>query len=1041
MQQNMSAPSGGPYRVRKGSVGMAAAAAAQPYARHASRRSDGNIVGPDLLGNVVVVGSPYADHNNHNGGGGFGPHSRRSSSGDDGGGGGFHPGSVPGSFDHYRGTGGGDRPPAGVHPSLWMSPASSASPSLAASPVTGPYGSVNALMMSQQQQQPRSHSDGNGNTPTHNGAGGASSPVASSLRGGRHAQSGSSNGAAATTDSTSSSYPVTPIDPKQSPLFPDVSADALLGAGGGGGLLLGAGGSPPELLQEISDADLEGIDPEQLAQDDPATAQALKMYRAGMTPQMDNLTWRMKALALKRKKEDEVKMMAYIAEGGVGGGAGGGEGEKQQQQQQQQADGEEKEEVQVKTESEGSDGARGRTMSKGKGKVSIVGFDGKNQDGDDDVEDRMDWRTISRSRSRVPMDWKSSSRSRSRAPGAKMFDEPGTFHFPTDGEATVKIEETQFQFPLLDGGDAGTSPPAIPIGRRSPAHTLSLHGDLHTVYEGGESLHDIVGPSPHQQHQQHPQQQHHHARFSQPYVGSLPTYGTHFGAHPSSLPAHGFHGPLRMPAHAHHVNVKMEPAALAFPRHVRKTSFDHTVAREGIFQGVTGRHQVDGKPRSPDSLVGTKRPADAPHAESMLRGDLPEMTIDTNVPSEHQHQQQHQQQQQQQERQSPFPSSSFNFSFPTPESYAYGLAVGGGGGGGGEASPQTDFSSMLPTPEDGRPGAGAMLSHSLPYSPLSGSPRIAHDGLSVAAANASAVIGDNYASLGSVEDYQQMMNFVYPYGGGGGGGGEPPYTHVDPTQILTHASFHASPGSDGWGPSVASSATASPEPYTSNGSTPPSAAEGSSSANVSRNNSSRRVAPARHSEGGGGGGGGPARGGATRKKSAPTVSLNGSSELRSSTSTPDYATARGGGGGGSGGGGAGGSKGGEDEPPPTVCTNCQTTNTPLWRRDPSGQPLCNACGLFYKLHGVVRPLSLKTDVIKKRNRASGAPQSATTRKAANGLPKVPAGTRPRSATTGNAPISLPGRPPAGIPIAMKRQRRTSNAVPPPSSYKTDDTAV
>jgi GATA-binding protein len=51
---------------------------------------------------------------------------------------------------------------------------------------------------------------------------------------------------------------------------------------------------------------------------------------------------------------------------------------------------------------------------------------------------------------------------------------------------------------------------------------------------------------------------------------------------------------------------------------------------------------------------------------------------------------------------------------------------------------------------------------------------------------------------------------------------------------------------------------------------------------------------------------------------------------------------------------------------PTMCTNCSTTNTPLWRRDPEGQPLCNACGLFYKLHGVVRPLSLKTDVIKKR---------------------------------------------------------------------------
>ena len=48
--------------------------------------------------------------------------------------------------------------------------------------------------------------------------------------------------------------------------------------------------------------------------------------------------------------------------------------------------------------------------------------------------------------------------------------------------------------------------------------------------------------------------------------------------------------------------------------------------------------------------------------------------------------------------------------------------------------------------------------------------------------------------------------------------------------------------------------------------------------------------------------------------------------------------------------------------------------SPLWRRNTEGQPLCNACGLFLKLHGVVRPLSLKTNVIKKRNR-SGSLQS------------------------------------------------------------------
>ncbi|CAH02646.1 nitrogen-responsive transcriptional regulator GLN3 [Kluyveromyces lactis] len=53
--------------------------------------------------------------------------------------------------------------------------------------------------------------------------------------------------------------------------------------------------------------------------------------------------------------------------------------------------------------------------------------------------------------------------------------------------------------------------------------------------------------------------------------------------------------------------------------------------------------------------------------------------------------------------------------------------------------------------------------------------------------------------------------------------------------------------------------------------------------------------------------------------------------------------------------------------PPTQCYNCKTLKTPLWRRDPDGNTLCNACGLFQKLHGTMRPLSLKSDIIKKRN--------------------------------------------------------------------------
>lgn len=238
------------------------------------------------------------------------------------------------------------------------------------------------------------------------------------------------------------------------------------------------------------------------------------------------------------------------------------------------------------------------------------------------------------------------------------------------------------------------------------------------------------------------------------------------------------------------------------------------------------------------------------------------------------------------------------------------------------------------------------------------------------------------------------------------GMGQHPYTHVDPTQILPleHSdmqNFHASPSSDGWGNGVNSSSGASPEPYiTSNASTPPSV-EGMTNGSNSRN-PGRKMASSRR------------------------ISQEGGRPSASSKGTPEVM-------------GQSGKASGEDgDQSPTICTNCQTTNTPLWRRDPDGQPLCNACGLFFKLHGVVRPLSLKTDVIKKRNRASGTPHSAT-RKGAPGLPKLASGTsRPRSSTTNSMPNGLSAArlsplnrigpsAAAGATTAMKRQRRTSAA--------------
>ena len=54
--------------------------------------------------------------------------------------------------------------------------------------------------------------------------------------------------------------------------------------------------------------------------------------------------------------------------------------------------------------------------------------------------------------------------------------------------------------------------------------------------------------------------------------------------------------------------------------------------------------------------------------------------------------------------------------------------------------------------------------------------------------------------------------------------------------------------------------------------------------------------------------------------------------------------------------------------PVTRCTNCSTSSTSLWRRDTQGTPVCNACGLYYKLHGKSRPITWRRDVTTRRVR-------------------------------------------------------------------------
>ncbi|KAF8210258.1 hypothetical protein K438DRAFT_1710870 [Mycena galopus ATCC 62051] len=619
---------------------------------------------------------------------------------------------------------------------------------------------------------------------------------------------------------------------------------------------------------------------------------------------------------------------------------------------------------------------RGRRIDKGKAKVQVLGFDGLNQDDVDDDDDviPMDWRAMSRSRSRT-MDWAPASRSRSRA--GEQFDPQqiapfdGRFAFPTFHDRPPPKQTTSIPIP-------GAS-----SGHRSPLHPPS-RSELSSVYEDQSD----VDPSLDARYMHSLQYNHSISNYNSPPFA------------PSSLPSFGLHGPPRMPSSS-----GPSPDQRGFPRHVRKTSFDHTVLKDGIFAGIGGRHQVNGKPLSPDSLIGTKRRAEAPHDESMLRADP--SNIDGNarpaIPLEEPTSFDH--------ASSSFPSSTFNFSYPPYEGLFAGTEYPAG------ASPNRFHS------------ARSSASNPTTYQTTSTSSSINEGGLSAAAAAASAAMAEGYAQLNAANlagvdestlDYRQLMGLVYP--------NTTQYTHVDPTQILAgqgdaYQSFHASPSSDGWGNGVGSSSNASPEPYNvSNASTPPST-EGHTHASSSARPAHRKYVPLKqtaqeaHKRK-------PSLPGASSAAGAASSSSPTLGTLRSSTSTPDLAERK----------QSSGGQGADDGEVPTLCTNCQTTNTPLWRRDPEGQPLCNACGLFQKLHGVVRPLSLKTDVIKKRNRASGAPSSGSRKGGGAGLPKLASTTtRPRSASNSALSARLGHGGAVGVPNgagangagALKRQRRTS----------------
>ncbi|KAF8180900.1 hypothetical protein K438DRAFT_1768094 [Mycena galopus ATCC 62051] len=62
---------------------------------------------------------------------------------------------------------------------------------------------------------------------------------------------------------------------------------------------------------------------------------------------------------------------------------------------------------------------------------------------------------------------------------------------------------------------------------------------------------------------------------------------------------------------------------------------------------------------------------------------------------------------------------------------------------------------------------------------------------------------------------------------------------------------------------------------------------------------------------------------------------------------------------------------GEEEPPPIradgpQCSECGTRKTSVWRRNKHGEQVCNACGVYYRVNGRPRPLTMPQSKVKPR---------------------------------------------------------------------------
>jgi len=736
-------------------------------------------------------------------------------------------------------------------------------------------------------------------------------------------------------------------------------------------------------------AALEGTSPPaELAKNDPLAAQVWKAYakaKAQMPngPRMENLTWRLMHMTLKKTEPGKTAPPPM------------------DQVREEDEDKERQDAVGNMVEEE-ERGRRGRFKGKGR----VVGFNAASPQGQEIDADAMDWRAASRSRSRVSvMDWRPQSRSRSRNPFARTLQEQASeAHAQSlleEGEQFLQQHYHQRQqhmsslvSPFQDDGQRHHAYQPEPHSIASSFHaadsgpsSLTARGILagknnEILSSSGPQIHSqLSGSLPAIQYDQAVRAAAAYDVFASAMTSSS---GENSAVQPStSVESSGSQKKPRRSSQLGAVPGISGPGLVAeseenfhpqygyLPRRVRKTSFDHTV-------GVLIDHGK-GMPPPPKAAKQRKRPAEAsPRIDGAALAsqrsvepppplEMPTAASANVTPGS-------------------FPNTSFTFTYAPNYDNFFDLA------GASASTPANVYIAGSPLASDfaqlddasrewmenmhSNQHPGTLSSHAASPSAYPTNQNSSFDPRPTA--NLSTMQeGMSASSLDGLSNYdfdQLLHQYLHTTSASENG-----QITINPAQVLGgaghnggvfggHSAFSSpagdSPQSVSLGPNGNGSASRhSTKPLGPTRPLPKSVG----GKQLTRDETGRKVTPQPPQ---------PIRSNSspnltglnirpmTSMDKGPKAGVKSNKAARSGPSTPTSDE-----------GGAGSIiTGGET---PTVCSNCQTTRTPLWRRDPDGQPLCNACGLFYKLHGVVRPLSLKTDVIKKRNRGVPTKEGAT----------------------------------------------------------------